>query len=78
MSNLTHLQGRNTKVKFTSRILEQIYVGSETGFGAGSETNRKVGSGSRSEKNHSRSTALGITSKTNNKIVNLILLTNDF
>jgi hypothetical protein len=35
MSNITHLQGRNTKVKFT----EQIYVGSETGFGAGSETN---------------------------------------
>jgi hypothetical protein len=26
MSNLTHLQGRNTKGKFMSRILEQIYV----------------------------------------------------
>ncbi len=26
MSNLTHLQGRNTKVKFMSRILAQIYL----------------------------------------------------
>ncbi len=26
MSNLTHLQGRSTKVKFLSRMLEQIYV----------------------------------------------------
>ncbi len=42
MSNLTHLQDRNiTKVKFMSRILEQIYVGSETGTEseAGSEIN---------------------------------------
>ncbi len=32
MSNLTpHLQGRNTKVKLMSRIIEQIYVDSETG-----------------------------------------------
>jgi hypothetical protein len=28
MSNLTHLHGRNTKVKFKSRILEKIHVGS--------------------------------------------------
>ncbi len=40
----THLQGRNTKIKFMSRILEKIYVGSETG--SGSEFNWKVGSGS--------------------------------
>jgi hypothetical protein len=39
MSNLTHLQGKNTKVKFMSRILEHIYVGSETGSGAGFDTN---------------------------------------
>ncbi len=38
MSNLTHLQDRNKKVKFMSRILEKIHVGSET--------NGKVGSGS--------------------------------
>jgi hypothetical protein len=44
MSNLTHLQGRNTKVKFVSSLLEKIYVGSETG--SESETNWKVGSGS--------------------------------
>jgi hypothetical protein len=31
MSNLTHLQGRNPKVKFMSRILERSSVGSETG-----------------------------------------------
>ncbi len=37
MRNLTHLQGRNTKVKFMSKILEKIYIGSETG--SGSETN---------------------------------------
>jgi hypothetical protein len=37
-SNLTHLQGRNTEVKFKSRILERIYVGSETGSGSGSES----------------------------------------
>jgi hypothetical protein len=30
MRNLTHLQGRNTKVKFMLRILEKIHVGSET------------------------------------------------
>ncbi len=67
MSNLTQLQGRNTEVKFTSRILEQIYVVFETELGAGSETNWKVGCGSRSEKNHSGYTALGITSKINKK-----------
>ncbi len=48
MSNLTHLQGRITKVKFMSRLLEQIYVESETNWKVGSE----------SEKNHSRSTTL--------------------
>jgi hypothetical protein len=30
MSNLVHLHGRIKKVKFMSRILEKIYVGSET------------------------------------------------
>jgi hypothetical protein len=35
MSNLTHLQGRNAKVKLGSRILEQIYVGPETESGSG-------------------------------------------
>jgi hypothetical protein len=34
MSNLKHLQGKNTKVKLMSRISEKIYVGSETGSGA--------------------------------------------
>jgi hypothetical protein len=28
MSNITHLQDGNTKVKFMSRILEKIHVGS--------------------------------------------------
>ncbi len=48
MSNLTHLQGSNTKVIFMSRITEKIYVESETG--SGSEINWKVGSGYGSEK----------------------------
>ncbi len=43
MSNLTHLQGKNTKVKIYVKIIrKKIYVGSETG--SGSETNWKVGS----------------------------------
>ncbi len=50
MSNLTHLQDGNTKVKFLSRIIEKINVGFETGFGSGvgsgSENNRKERSGS--------------------------------
>ncbi len=54
ISNLTHLQDGNTKVKFMSRILEKIHVGSEKG--SGSETNWKVESGS--EKNHSGSMTL--------------------
>ncbi len=29
MSNLAHLQDRNTNVKFMSRILEKIHVGSK-------------------------------------------------
>ncbi len=48
--NLTHLQDGNTKEKFMLRILEKINVGSET--------NWKVRSGSRPEKNHSGSTTL--------------------
>ncbi len=54
MSNLTHLWGRKTKIEFMSRILEKIYVGSETGSGSG--TNWTVGSGS--GKNHSGSRTL--------------------
>jgi hypothetical protein len=38
MSNITHLQDGNAKVKFKSRILEKIHVGSETGSGYGSTT----------------------------------------
>ncbi len=48
MSNLIHLQRRNAKVKFMSRILEKNLVG--CGTGSGFETIIKVGS--RSEKNH--------------------------
>jgi hypothetical protein len=46
MNNLTHLQGRITKVKFLERILENIYAGSEKGASARSraETNKKIGS----------------------------------
>jgi hypothetical protein len=40
----THKTAGNTKVKSMLRILEKIHVGSETA--SGSETNRKVGSGS--------------------------------
>ncbi len=29
MSNLTHLQGRNTNVKFVARILKHMHVGPE-------------------------------------------------
>jgi hypothetical protein len=50
MSNLTHFKGRNTEVKFMSRILEQIYVGFETGTGSGA--------GFGSENNHSGYTTL--------------------
>jgi hypothetical protein len=49
------------EVKFTLRILAKIHVGSETG--SGSETNRKIGSRSGSEKNHSGSTTLFVRQK---------------
>ncbi len=71
----THLQDRNTKVKFMSRILGKIYVGSETG--SGFETNWKVWSVCGFEKNHSGSTTLSPKKKIqvckvkNNKAVKL-------
>ncbi len=45
MSNLTHLQGRSTKVKYMSRILEKNHVGSETGSGSETRTSWKVVTG---------------------------------
>ncbi len=44
--NLTHLQDKNTKIKFMLRISEKNHVGFETGSesGYGSETNCKIGS----------------------------------
>jgi hypothetical protein len=52
--NMLTRQEYKSKIYRMSRILEQIYVGSETG--SGSETNRKVGS--RSGENHSGSKTL--------------------
>ncbi len=46
------------KGKIYVKNIRKNHVGFETGSGFGSETNRKVGSGSGSEKNHSGSTTL--------------------
>jgi hypothetical protein len=40
--NTPHSKEENTKVKLMFRIFKKLYVGSETGFGSG--TNWKVGS----------------------------------
>jgi hypothetical protein len=37
MSNLTHLQGRNIKVKLMRRVSEKINLGCETGSGSGAK-----------------------------------------